>query len=241
MFHSSHDWPCKLLLMCHWLELFIERDELGHEGVEFDLWQCIWGLKTPPHWELCVFVHGAVLQYVRVHVCACVRLPREYNSQQTQRLLCSFEAPRMKKLSWEINKSGVMLSQVFSFLLLMAQEVFNHVPFFFFFFCLSFGSTAFRTTKPNTLVGRICHSINACLYFFAFHCFTASMSNQPLWSRPRWIAFSTAATMKLLMEAVSFNLHFLVAKEVQIFYLNHTKFTLISWFHLSIYRGLIVL
>lgn len=133
MFHSSHDWPCKLLLMCHWLELFIERDELGHEGVEFDLWQCIWGLKTPPHWELCVFVHGAVLQYVRVHVCACVRLPREYNnSQQTQRLLCSFEAPRMKKLSWEINKSGVMLSQAFSFLLLMAQEVFNHVPFFFF-------------------------------------------------------------------------------------------------------------
>lgn len=78
-----------------------------------------------------MFVHGVVLQYVCVYVCACVRLPREYNnSQQTQRLLCSFEAPRMKKLSWEINKSGVMLSQAFFPLLLMAQEVFNHVPFF---------------------------------------------------------------------------------------------------------------
>lgn len=115
MLLSSHDWPCRLLLMCHWLELFIEGDELGHEGVGFDLWQCIWGLKTPPHWELHVFVHGVILQCVCVRVFVeSVHLPREYNnSQQTQRLLCSFEAPRMKKLSWEINKSGVMLSQAF--------------------------------------------------------------------------------------------------------------------------------
>lgn len=60
-----------------------------------------------------MFVHGVVLQYVGVLV-ESVRLPGEYNnSQQTQRLLCSFEAPGMKKLSWEINKSAVMLSQGF--------------------------------------------------------------------------------------------------------------------------------
>lgn len=39
--------------------------------------------------------------------------------------------PGWKKLSWEINKSGVMLSLAFFSLLLMAQEVFNHVLFFF--------------------------------------------------------------------------------------------------------------
>lgn len=38
MLLSSHDWPCKLLLMCHWLELFIERDELGMRE-----WSLIYG------------------------------------------------------------------------------------------------------------------------------------------------------------------------------------------------------
>lgn len=41
MFRSPHDWPCKLLLMCHRLEPFIGRDEPGHRGARFDLWPCI--------------------------------------------------------------------------------------------------------------------------------------------------------------------------------------------------------
>lgn len=197
MLLSSHDWPCKLLLMCHWLELFIERDELGHEGVGFDLWQCICGLKTPPYWERRVFVHGVVLQCVCVRVFAqSVHLPREYNnSQQTQRLLCSFEAPWMKKLSWEINKSGVMLSQPF-FSPLDGPRSFSSCAFDLTF--SSFGSTAFETTQPTTLVGRIGHSVNACLYICAFQDFTPLVSNQPLCCRPCCITLSTAAPISLL-------------------------------------------
>lgn len=69
MFRFTHGWLCKLLLMCHRLELFIEKDEPGHRGAGFDLWQCIGGLKTPtpPRGELCRG-YDAVLRWRRVHV-----------------------------------------------------------------------------------------------------------------------------------------------------------------------------
>lgn len=163
-----------------------------------------------------------------VFVCMCVlaesvHLPREHNSQQTQRLLCSFEAPWMEKLNWEINKSGVMLSQAFFFFSFWWPKKFLIMCLF-----LTFGSTAFRTTKTATLVDHICHSINACRYIFAIHYFTASTSNQPLWCRPCCITFSTTATIKLLtFRRNRFQSSFPRQKSCEIFYFNHTEFTLI--------------
>lgn len=41
----------KLLLMCHRLELFIEKDEPGQRGAAFDLWRFILRIKKPPRPE----------------------------------------------------------------------------------------------------------------------------------------------------------------------------------------------
>lgn len=78
------------LLMCHRLELFIEKDEPGQRGAAFDLWRFILRIKKPtpptdPRSELpgaCTFV--CALEQA-------VHLPMEHNnSQQTLRLLRSF-------------------------------------------------------------------------------------------------------------------------------------------------------
>lgn len=69
MFRFTHGWLCKLLLMCHRLELFIEKDEPGHRGAGFDLWQCIGGLKTPPHREASCVV--GMMRFSGGGVCTC--------------------------------------------------------------------------------------------------------------------------------------------------------------------------
>lgn len=70
MFRFMRGWLCKLLLMCHRLELFSEKDEPGHRGAGFDLWQRTRGLKTPPHREAsCV---ACMMSFSGVGVCTCV-------------------------------------------------------------------------------------------------------------------------------------------------------------------------
>lgn len=206
MLLSSHDWPCKLLLMCHWLELFIERDELGHEGAEFDLWQCIWGLKTPPHWELHVFVHGIVL----LCVCVCVfvesvHLPREYNtSQQTQRLLCSFEAPWMKKLSWEKSINQESCCQKHFFPPFDGPRTLSSCAFNLTFFIIWLHS--FQDKPTNHTGGGGAASVILSILVFIFLPFTISHLQcliNPRVALPCCITFSTAAAINLLSNGSS--------------------------------------
>lgn len=185
MLPSSHDRPCKLLLMCHWLELFIERDEPGHEGAGFDLWQCIWGLKTPPPL-------GAPCVCARVCVCVCVRGECPF-AEGIQQLPTNSEIALLFRSTpgWKKNWAGKSINQescchkrfLFFFFFFspfdgsrsLSSCAFNSTFFFF----SSFGTAAFNT-EPNqpsqdwwaAAFGR---SINARLHVFfclsLFHTF----------------------------------------------------------------------
>lgn len=219
MLPSSHDRPCKLLLMCHWLELFIERDEPGHEGAGFDLWQCIWGLKTPPPLgapcvcsRVCVCVRRASTVCLCSSVCLRVSICRG-NTTTANKLRDCFalsKHPWMKK-NWagkSINQESCCHKCFLFFFFFspfdgsrsLSSCAFNFTSFFFFFniWHHSFQDQA-KPAKPSqdwwaAAFGR---SINSCLYV-AFHYFTPSVSNQPLCCRPRCITFSKAATINLL-------------------------------------------
>lgn len=149
-----------------------------------------------------MFVHGVVLQ------CVCVCLQKvsicqgNITANKLRDCFALSKHPGWKNWTGKsINQESCVTS--FFFVLLMTQEVFNHA------FFPVFGATALRTTKMATLVAHICHSITACLYFFAIHYFTACMSNQPHWCCPGCTTVFTA-TNKLLLEAVGFNLALLV-------------------------------
>lgn len=205
MLPSSHDRPCKLLLMCHWLELFIERDEPGHEGAGFDLWQCIWGLKTPPPL-------GAPCVCARVCVCVCVRGECPF-AEGIQQLPTNSEIALLFRSTpgWKKNWAGKSINQescchkrflffFFFFLLLMAREVFHHVPLiqlFFFFHHLALQLSIPSQTSQAKTGGPLLSVVPSMLvfmFFFAFHYFTPSISNEPLCYRP----CSTTATINLL-------------------------------------------
>lgn len=79
----------KLLLMCHRLELFIEKDEPGQRGAAFDLWRFILRIKKPPPPDPRSELSGACMCERTLE--QAVHLPMEHNnSQQTLRLLRSF-------------------------------------------------------------------------------------------------------------------------------------------------------
>lgn len=69
----------KLLLMCHRLELFIEKDEPGQRGAAFDLWRFILRIKkpTPPHRP-----EKRAPRRVHVRVCARAGCPFANGTQQ---------------------------------------------------------------------------------------------------------------------------------------------------------------
>ena len=118
----------------------------------------------------CVCVCGGGVVCCVLCVSACSHVPfgqgntRSTNTQ-SQRLLCSFHSALKEKCDGEeINKSRVMLVvQVlfFSFLPLMAREVFHHVPLISLFaqFCSG-------TLRDTMLMGAICSP----LYPFSLAC-----------------------------------------------------------------------
>lgn len=137
---------------------------------------------TPPRGELC----RRVMQLSSVGVCMCVRSWRlsicQWNITTANKLWDCFalsERPGWINLSWEINKSGVVLSQaLFSPL--------SDGPGGSWAFS-SVGSTASNQRSHNG-GGHLSLHQRLSSYFF-----TASASNEPLWCHQCFITSSTDA------------------------------------------------
>lgn len=163
-------WPCKLLLMCRWLEFFNERDWLGHRGVGLDLWLCVCGLKTPiPLGAVCLYecAHVCTLcVFVFVCVCVCWTVPIHQGNittatTQSQRLLSSFTG------SWKKNGAGKSINQESTchkrlFSPFDGPRSLSSCTFNFTFF----HSSAPQLLREITLVGSITLSIT--LFFSSF-------------------------------------------------------------------------